>query len=341
MERTLTALRAAGEQTRLRLLAILAQGELTVKELTQILGQSQPRVSRHLKLLTESGLVVRYPEGSWVFYRLCDTGEGARLGHSLVDLLPQNDPVLLRDLARLKRVRQDRAKAAQSYFSANAANWNNLRALHIADTHIEDEILALVARHAASDASSDAPQSDIGTLVDLGTGSGRMLELLGPQAQRCIGFDVNADMLALARSNLNADALRHCQVRMGDILSLPLAENVADVIIMHQVLHFLEDPTAAINEAARVLAPDGLLLIADFAPHNVENLRDAHAHRRLGFTDAEIGNMLAEAGLDAGQTRELHADNNKPNLLSVYLWSARLVATSASAPRQKKLRQIK
>ncbi len=310
MERILTALRAAGEQTRLRLLAILSHGELTVKELTRILGQSQPRVSRHLKLLTESGLVVRYPEGSWVFYRLCDTEEGGRITRNLINLLPDDAPILRRDIARLKQVRQDRAKVAQRYFSANAANWERLRALHIADAHIEETMLDWV------------PQSNIDTLVDLGTGAGRMLELFGARAKRCIGFDVNADMLSLARANLDAKHLRHCQLRQADITHLPLAENTADIVIMHQVLHFLEDPAAAIVEAARVLAPDGLLLIADFAPHDMESLRNEHAHWRLGFTDIEIDNMLTSAGLYPHRAEELHADGDNKNLLSVYLWSA-------------------
>ena len=310
MERILTALRAAGEQTRLRLLAILSHGELTVKELTRILGQSQPRVSRHLKLLTESGLVVRYPEGSWVFYRLCDTEEGGRITRSLIDLLPDDAPILRRDIARLKQVRQDRAKAAQRYFSTNAANWERLRALHIADIRIEETMLDWI------------PQSNIDTLVDLGTGAGRMLELFGTRATRCIGFDINADMLSLARANLDAEHLRHCQLRQADITHLPLTENTADIVIMHQVLHFLEDPAAAIAEAARVLTLEGLLLIADFAPHDMESLRDEHAHRRLGFTDIEINNMLISAGLYPHRAEELHADDDNENLLSVYLWLA-------------------
>lgn len=328
MERILTALRAAGEQTRLRLLAILSQGELTVKELTQILGQSQPRVSRHLKLLTESGLVVRYPEGSWVFYRLCDAGAGGRLGRSLIDLLPQEDSVLLRDMDRLKRVWQERATIAQHYFSLNARDWNNLRALHIPETRIEETLLNLL------------PKTEIDTLVDLGTGSGRMLELFGPRAKRCIGFDVNSDMLSLARANLDANNLTHCQVRLADITNLPLKKDEADVVIMHQVLHFLEDPSAAIMEASRILAPGGRLLIADFAPHNMETLREDHAHRRLGFTDDEIGHMLIEVGLQPSQTLELHAGGQNSNLLSVYLWSAETKLAQDVAKVRNKLRNV-
>lgn len=209
MEHILTALRAAGEQTRLRLLAILAQGELTVKELTQVLEQSQPRISRHLKLLTESGLVVRYPEESWVFYRLADSPPIAHLGKCLIDFLPDNDSILLGDRARLKQVRAKRAKRAQNYFSANAANWDSLRALHIADTDIENKMMQL------------AGHKQFELLVDLGTGTGRMLEVFGGRAKRGIGFDINANMLALARANLDKAHLPHCQVRLADVTNLP------------------------------------------------------------------------------------------------------------------------
>lgn len=317
MERILTALRAAGEQTRLRLLAILAQGELTVKELTQVLEQSQPRISRHLKLLTESGLVVRYPEESWVFYRLADSPPVAHLGKCLIDFLPDNDSTLKGDRARLKQVRAKRAKRAQNYFSANAANWDSLRALHIADTDIENKMMQVVGR------------KQFELLVDLGTGTGRMLEVFGGRAKRAIGFDINANMLALARANLDKAHLPHCQVRLADVTNLPLPSGFADFVIMHQLLHFLENPNLAIREAARLLTQNGLLLIVDFAPHNMEALREAHAHRRLGFTDDEILSMLKEAGLTPSATQYLPApekngkgQNNK-NMLTVYLWSAR------------------
>jgi len=310
MERLLTALRAAGEQTRLRLLAVLAQGELTVKELTQVLGQSQPLISRHLKLMTDSGLITRYPEGSWVFYRVAETGEAARLSRDLLRLLPKDDPVLLRDYERLEGVRTQRAQTAQNYFTANATNWNRLRALHVADETIEQAMLDL------------AGDQTYAHLVDLGTGTGRMLELFGQKAEKGVGFDANADMLSLARANLDQADMQHCQVRLGDITNLPLGNGEADLVLMHQVMHFLEDPAAVVFEAARILSPGGTLIIADFAPHNHEHLREEHAHRRLGFTEQEIVNLLHDAGIEVKRPRLL--ENDTPDVeagLSVYLWS--------------------
>lgn len=331
MESLLTALRAAGEQTRLRLLAVLAHGELTVKELTNVLGQSQPRISRHLKLMTESGLIVRYPEGSWVFYRIAETGQSAKLARDLIALMPQDDPVLIRDFERLAGVRAQRAQIAQNYFSKNAANWGQLRALHISEETIENEMRALM----------DQPHYE--TLVDLGTGTGRMLEVFGGLAARGIGFDTNADMLSLARANLDQADLPHCQVRLGDIGNLPLPHEEADLVIMHQVLHFLEDPAAVIREAARILKPDGKLIIVDFAPHHIEQLRDEHAHRRLGFTDNEITQYFQETGIAPQKPILLQNKNTEPSEgLSVYIWSGHKQAQGAQnyleVPFQNKIR---
>lgn len=307
MENTLSALRAAGEPTRLRILAILAQGELTVSELKQVLLQSQPRISRHLKLLADAGLVQRFPEGSWVFYRLHETAEQAGLLAEIIDSLPQDNLDIMRDRERLADVRVARAAKAQDYFAANAANWDALRAQHIPETEVEEKIAALISRR------------PLDLLVDLGTGTGRMLEIFANRAKRAIGFDVSPDMLALARAKLDAAALNHCQVRQGDCNNVPLEDATADIVILHQVLHFLDDPQRALGEARRILAPKGQVLIADFGPHEMEELRDAHAHRRLGFADDEMQAMLAQAGLVSVSARLLSSKTHK---LSVALWQA-------------------
>ena len=262
MEILLSALRAAGEPTRLRILAILALGELTVSELTQVLLQSQPRISRHLKLLADAGLIVRYPEGSWVFYRL---DESAQLGDLLAEIiasLPQGDHELQRDRERLAEVRAERAARAQAYFAANAAQWDSLRANHIPETAIEERMGELIGGR------------DIDLLVDLGTGTGRMLEIFGTRASRAVGFDISPDMLTIARAKLDELAAENCQVRLGDCANVPLEDNVADIVILHQVLHFLNDPQRAVNEAARITRPGGCVLIADFGPHEMEDLRN-------------------------------------------------------------------
>ncbi len=307
MENLLSALRAAGEPTRLRILAILALGELTVSELTQVLLQSQPRISRHLKLLADAGLIVRYPEGSWVFYRL---DESARLGDLLAEIiasLPQGDHELQRDRERLAEVRADRAARAQAYFAANAAQWDSLRANHIPETAIEERMGELIGGR------------DIDLLVDLGTGAGRMLEIFGTRASRAVGFDISPDMLTIARAKLDELAAENCQVRQGDCANVPLEDNVADIVILHQVLHFLDDPQRAVNEAARITRPGGCVLIADFGPHEMEDLRNEHAHRRLGFADDEMNHMLRAAGLFAAAGDTLTAQNTP---LTVAMWQA-------------------
>ncbi len=307
MENLLSVLRAAGEPTRLRILAILALGELTVSELTQVLLQSQPRISRHLKLLADAGLIVRYPEGSWVFYRL---DESARLGDLLAEIiasLPQGDHELQRDRERLAEVRAERAARAQAYFAANAAQWDSLRANHIPETAIEERMGELIGGR------------DIDLLVDLGTGTGRMLEIFGTRASRAVGFDISPDMLTIARAKLDELAAENCQVRQGDCANVPLEDNVADIVILHQVLHFLDDPQRAVNEAARITRPGGCVLIADFGPHEMEDLRNEHAHRRLGFADDEMNHMLRAAGLFAAAGDTLTAQNTP---LTVAMWQA-------------------
>jgi len=313
MEQLLSALRAAGEPTRLRILAILAQGELTVSELTQVLLQSQPRISRHLKLLADAGLVQRNPEGSWVFYRLHEGAPMAGVLAQIIGHIPDEDHDILRDRERFAEVRQLRAERAQSYFAANAASWDDLRARHIPETAVEEKMAAQLQAHVG----------EMALLVDLGTGTGRMLEIFGHRAQRAIGFDVSPDMLTLARSKLDEVGVKNCQVRQGDCANVPLEDNVASIVILHQVLHFLDDPQRALNEAARILAPGGSVLIADFGPHEMEALREDHAHRRLGFSDVDMRAMLAQSGLQIEETQTLSPESRDSEQdLTVVMWQA-------------------
>ncbi len=314
MELVLTGLRAAAEPTRLRLLHLLSQGELTVTELTHILGQSQPRVSRHLKLMCEAGLLDRFPEGAWVFYRLAGKGAGAALARLLLDLLPAADPVLTLDQQRLSAIRSSRAERAQSYFSTNASRWDEIRSLHVDDSEVETALLRAFA------------DREIRELVDMGTGTGRVLEVLGPRAERAVGIDLSREMLSVARANLERASLPHCMVRQGDITQLPLPDAVADAVTIHQVLHYAADPGAVVTEAARVLEPGGRLAIIDFAPHDLEILRDQHAHRRLGFTDAEVEAWVKGVGLVPRPAIRLPG-----SLLSVIIWIAEKPVTGEKA----------
>jgi ubiquinone/menaquinone biosynthesis C-methylase UbiE/DNA-binding transcriptional ArsR family regulator len=302
-------LKAAGEATRLRILALLAESELTVSDLTDILRQSQPRLSRHLRLLVEAGLVERFREGSWAFFRLGEHGSAADIARALISRLDLNDAVIARDRERLTAVRAARAAAAQNYFRRHAAEWDRIRKLHVADTAVEDAVRTALA---------DKP---IRALLDLGTGTGRMLELFGSDIERGLGLDLSLDMLALARAHLDRAGLRHCSVRHGDIYDLALPRDTFDVVIIHQVLHFLDDSARAIREAARVLRPSGRLLVVDFAPHDLEFLREEHAHRRLGFAAETVTQWLEAAGLDVlGQQTLPPGPEGK---IAVSLWLAR------------------
>ena len=309
MDSLVAMLRAAGDPTRLRLLLLLRQAELTVSELVDIVGQSQPRVSRHLKLLTEAQLIERFKEGSWVFYRAADSGHGAELSQ-LLSTLASADA----DLKRLSAVREARAAEAAAYFKANAAEWERIRALHAPDKDVEAAVVRLLA---------SVPMEN---LLDAGTGTGRMLELLAPQAKRAVGIDVSPEMLAIARDRLMQNNLTQCQVRLGDTYRLPFPDGGAltgfDAVLFHQVLHYLDDPGAAVAEAARVMRAGARLLIADFASHDLEFLRTDFAHRRLGFSDREVQGWFHAAGLKSVASEAIAPHKGSKEKLTVKIWLA-------------------
>lgn len=302
---------ALAEPTRLRLAALMAETELTVTELTSILGQSQPRVSRHLKLMVDAGLVERHREGAWAFFRLRDFAAEGRLAREVLAALDSRDAVLAADRARLAEVRAERSRTAEQYFSRHAADWNRIRSLHVSEAAVEEAVLATIG------------PGPYGAVVDLGTGTGRMLELLAPRFERAVGLDASPSMLAVARANLERAGLRQVQLRHGDIYALPLEHDAFDVVIIHQVLHFLDDPARALREAARVVRPGGRIIVVDFAPHDLEFLRAAHAHRRLGFSADEVSELLREVGLAGIEHRSLAPATPGADQLTVSLWVAR------------------
>ncbi len=308
MDQAVEALRAAGEPTRLRILALLRREELAVLEICRVLDQSQPRVSRHLKLLAEAGLVERFPDGAWVFYRLGLEGQARELVGELLARVDMDDPVLARDAGRLESVRAERAAEAGAYFARNAAAWDEIRSLYVSETDVEAAIRA---------AAGPGPYR---RLVDLGTGSGRMLSLLGPHAQAAIGLDLSQQMLNIARSRVSEVGLEACELRHGDIFATRLPAQTADLVVVHQVLHYLGDPAAAVREAARLVADGGRLLIVDFAPHKHEFLREQHQHRRLGFADADIERWLKDAGL--GRVKAAALPPADAAGLTVKIWTA-------------------
>lgn len=291
------------DPTRLRILALVARMELSVGELAQLLGQSQPRVSRHVRILADAGIIERRKEGSWVFLEI---SEGERTGNllSLLDEWTDADTrsVFVRDGKRLDAVRSDRAEAAQRYFEAHADVWDSIRSLHVSEAEVERAIGRALGRR------------NLGTLVDIGTGTGRMIELFGPRADEAIGIDRSSEMLRLARVKLELAGVRS-SLRQGDMYALPLADSLADCIIIHQVLHYAHAPADAIAEAARVLASSGTLLVVDFAAHEREELRSRDAHLRLGFADDAMEGWFASAGLAID-----HIEHLEGGELTVTLW---------------------
>src|SRR5690606_9118705 len=300
-------LRAAGEGTRLRLLALLADGDHSVKDLTEILDQSQPRVSRHLKLLADAGLVQRHAEGAWAYYGLAPSGDGAELARWLVARLSPDDAERLSDKARQDAIFSAQQARAGAYFAKVADSWDLQKTLHVPEAAVEAAMLEAL----------DGRTADL--LVDLGTGTGRMLEVLAPRFRRGIGIDSSREMLAVARARLASSGLAQAQVRLGDIAALDPAIGPADVITIHQVLHYFDDPGRMLAQARRLLSPGGDILIVDFAPHDLEFLRTEHAHRRLGLSGEQMNAWAEAADLDVRAVREFPS-NTSDRGLTVCLW---------------------
>lgn len=306
-------LRAIAEPTRLRLVVLLARAELTVTEISQVIGQSQPRTSRHLRLLLDADVLERSPEGAFVFYRLADRGQLADLVRAVANRCAADDPVIAADLSELERVRHARSAAAAAYFGVYAEESAAIRSLHVAETDVERDMLELIAG-----------EGPIERLLDIGTGTGRILELMAPHSERSIGLDLSHEMLQLARANLDEARLSRASVRQGDLHRPPFEAASFDVAVMHHVLHLLDDPGAAVVDAARLLRPGGRLLVADFAPHELSFLRERHGHRHLGIADEDMRAWAAEAGLAIETERTLQPPGQAGGeRLTVRLWLLR------------------
>jgi ubiquinone/menaquinone biosynthesis C-methylase UbiE len=316
----LQVLWALDEVTRLRIVALLQHGELNVTDLTDILGQSQPRISRHLKLLADAGVVDKHREGTWVFYDLVTAGPIGHLVAQVLAMTDQHDSVIATDLDRLGIVRSRRAASAQEYFAAIAPRWDEERSLHAADEIVEQAVLETIG------------SSPYRSLLDIGTGTGRMLQLLASRAQRAVGLDSSHSMLAVARANLERAEIRGVDLRQGDAYSPPFGGEAFDLVVIHQVLHFLDDPARAVREAARLLAPGGRLLIVDFAPHTLEFLRLEHAHLRLGFRADTVSTWLEQAGLTVPTARTIEPPIGDGERLTVSLWLGQDLRRADTSP---------
>lgn len=305
-------LRALADPTRLRIMRLLAAMELAVGELAQVLGQSQPRVSRHVRILCDAGLAERHKEGSWVFLRSA-IGEGRAppLGAAAARLLALAEDAdaafsarCAEDRRHLAAIRAAREDASELYFARHAAEWDQLRGLHSPDEPIEAALNAALG------------PASLGALLDIGTGTGRIAELLSPRATRVAGLDKSPEMLRLARTRLQHLPAQSLELVRGDFAALPFADASFDTVVFHQVLHYAQEPAPALAEAARVCRAGGTIAVVDFAAHDREELRERHAHARLGFTDEAMLTLLAEAGFAAATPLALAG---KP--LTVKIWT--------------------
>ena len=306
METLLQGLRAVSEPTRLRILILCAHAELSVTELVQVLGQSQPRVSRHLKLMVEANLLERHQEGSRAFYRMSEDSDVSDLARMLVDLTPDDDDVISVDLERLDEIKLQRAQVAEEYFRRNAQNWEDMRGQHIDDESVDTRLKRRIL---------SAPVRD---LLDIGTGTGRVLRLVGEDVRAAVGVDNSREMLAIARSYLDQEVLRNCQVRHADMYRLPFPAHRFDAVTANMLMHYADNPADMVREAARVLRPGGRLVLVDFASHDLTDLRERHAHRWLGFSDADVERLFAKAGLEIQDVERIDGGD-----LTVCIWTGK------------------
>lgn len=303
-------LRAAGEPNRLRILSLLQRGELAVGELAQIMEQSQPRLSHHLKALTNAELVERMPEGAWVFYSIPAAGPIRTFLDDILSPIDRESGDFAADLRRLGHIQRARSDAAATYFSEVADTWDTVRGLHSENELIERRLLEMASRQSFK------------RIIDIGTGTGRMLSLFSEFAERLDGVDLSHRMLTVARANLDKDGVSHAHVRHGDAGNLPYEDDSADLVIIHQVLHFIDEPDRVLSEASRILEDSGKLLVVDFAPHNLEFLREEHGHRRLGIRHAALSEWSEQAGLKLQAPKLCEHPINAQDGLTVQIWSA-------------------
>lgn len=304
MEKIAQTLKTLGHIERLRILALLSHGELTVSELVQILGLSQPRITQYINSLESAGIIERLKEGSWVFSRLRrGNSDVTALVATTLSSLPQDDPTIRSDLRRLEDVRAERAREAEAFFASVANDRGQLGDEYMPQSDIETLL---------RDIAGEGP---FNLMVDLGTGTGRVLSVFADRVTRGSGIDNNVDMLKVARHNLAGDGLDHLTVRQGDLNRTPIETGVANLVTLHQVLHYLEHPSEAIAEAARLLGDEGLLLIVDFETHTLDTFRTDYAHRRLGFSDADIAAWGSTCGLMLDRVETISSeDKARPNV---------------------------
>lgn len=320
--RTDIVFRALADLTRLRILRLLGSMELAVGEVAQVLGQSQPRVSRHIGILCDADLAERRREGSWTFVRACaPSADTISLCAGALRLLAEaeaDDPAFAAaceaDRRRLAEIRSHREAEAQAYFARHADDWDELRRLHSSDEAVENALAEALGT------------GTLGRLLDIGTGTGRMAELLAERTEHIVALDKSLAMLRVARAKLQHLPTERVELVQGDFASLPFGPASFDTVLFHQVLHFAQAPDAVLAEAARVTRSGGRIAIVDFAAHQREELRERHAHARLGFEDAQMRSLLTNAGFQHAAPVALEDGE-----LVVKIWIAERIAEKRKA----------
>ena len=321
MDELIQAMKAAGEPTRMRILLVLHHSELTVTEICRILGQSQPRVSRHLKLLCDAGLLVRQAEGTSAYYRHARSPFAEQFLAAMRPLVDLTSSIVARDQDQLSQIRAERAELAARSFEKIALETELLADHRVSEADVEAAMLEMIG---------DTP---MGRLLDIGTGTGRVLELFASHIEGGLGIELSREMLNVARTRLDEKNLDHCSVRHGNAYNLDVEVGSVSLAVLHHVLHFLDEPARAIEQAAQSIEPRGRLLIVDFGPHHIEALRAEHGHRRLGFSDDEVIAWCETAGLVDTRLTHLELPDFDPPALTVTIWVATQRADAPSTPR--------
>jgi len=293
LEHSVQRLKAAADETRLRLLALLAAGEATVGELVEVLEQSQPRVSRHLRILCQGGLADKFRDGHSVYYRLPDDSAARAFVSVLIAQMPANERVLAGDAGKMATVRRKRASQAWSDRTVLVESGKAL-----IPGLAEDNDLA----RAFGELAGELP-GGLGDLLDVGSGTGAVLCHLAPRARTATGVDISPAMRVVARTRVRDAGLVNCTVRKGDMHALPFPDNSFDTVLLDQVLSLTQQPRAAIREASRVLRNTGRLIVLDrFGPVKASL---SSGHGLGGLAENQLAVMLAEVGLRAGRRRDL------------------------------------
>ncbi|HBA88778.1 MAG TPA: ArsR family transcriptional regulator [Geobacter sp.] len=299
----LDLLKALADPCRLRLVAVLLRAEFTVQELTQILAMGQSRISRHLKILTEAGVLSVKRQGTWSYYRVGDGNDFFRAIRPAVERELERLPERRDDLAAVALALEARRKRSLEFFDQHARSWDVLSRTLLPVPEYQERLLALV------------PSVD--TLLEIGVGTGALLPDLARRAHKVIGVDHSPAMLEEARRRVADDGNGAAELRLGEMTHLPLADGGAGCVVANMVLHHAADPQAVLAEIARVLKPQGTLVLADLARHEREWAREQLADQWLGFEVEELQGWLKGAGLDGIQVDRVAAGNGQEDVLLV------------------------